>query len=280
MTIPFDTPACLTEAALDRREKVCRELLASSGDLAMEGFLRIAGRGAAMMKGPQDYLTEYDRLVEDHIRARLQEEFPDDGFLGEESGLRLAPRMWVVDPIDGTANFARGIPHFAISIAFVEAGSIMLGGIANPALKETYFARRGRGAERNGHLIRAAQTTRLDQSSVEFGWSNRIPNEVFLQRYAALLDAGTNVRRSAAGALGLAFVADGRLDAYVELHINAWDCLAGVLLAEEAGARTNAFLDNDGLLRGNPIIAVAPGVAEAVSQAVGIALADAPEVER
>ena len=135
----------------------------------------------------------------------------------------------------------------------------MLGGIANPAMGETYIAVRGRGAERNGRPIRAARRRAMDRASVEFGWSTRVPNERYLECYAALLATGANVRRAASGALGLAYVADGRSDAYVELHINAWDCLAGLLLVSEAGGRVNAFLEGRGLLNGNPVLAAAPG---------------------
>lgn len=239
----------------------------------MDGFHRIAESEGVTMKGPQDYLTEYDGLVEDHIRARLAEQFPEDGFLGEESEPRLAPRLWVVDPIDGTANFARGIPHFAISIAFVDQGRTELGGIASPGVSDIYFSRRGRGATRNGKPIGVASTRSMDRASVELGWSTRVPNSRYIESYTALLASGANVRRAASGALGLAYVADGRSDAYAELHINAWDCLAGLLLVEEAGGRTNAFLDEHGLLEGNPVLAAAPGVAALVSAATGIPIA-------
>lgn len=264
----------LTHAEVEKRLTVCREVLLSAGELAIDGFQRIGMDGGVTMKGPQDYLTEYDRLVEDHIRSRLGRAFPEDGFLGEESTARIAPRLWVVDPIDGTANFARGIPHFAISIAFMDQGTVLFGGISNPAVNETYIAVRGCGAERNDHAISTAATTRMDCASVELGWSPRVANEVYLNRCAALLDTGANVRRAASGALGLAYVADGRSDAYVELHINAWDCLAGLLLVCEAGGRVNDFLRNDGLENGNPIIAAAPGIATIVSRAAGIPLAE------
>lgn len=263
----------LTEAELDRREAVCRSVLESAGRIAMEGFHQIAASGAVTMKGPQDYLTKYDGLVEEHIRARLAEAFPDDGFLGEESEPQLAPRLWVVDPIDGTANFARGIPHFAISIAFVDRDRVELGGIANPSVSDLYFTRRGRGATCNGRLISVASTWSMDRASVELGWSTRVPNATYVAACSALLAAGANIRRAASGALGLAYVADGRSDGYAELHINAWDCLAGLLLVEEAGGRVNGFLAGNGLLEGNPVLAAAPGVVASMSAATGIPIA-------
>ena len=98
----------------------------------MQGFVAAGNRGTSM-KGRQDFLTETDGAVERYIRSRIAEAFPEDGFLGEETGGTFEPNLWVVDPIDGTANFARGIPHFCISVAFLREGDIELGAICNPA---------------------------------------------------------------------------------------------------------------------------------------------------
>ena len=257
---------------LDRREAVCRDLLVSAGRIAMAGFAQFGTGAAVSLKGPQDFLTKTDGEVEAHVRGALAQAFPDDGFLGEETGGVASSRIWVVDPIDGTANFMRGIPHFCISIAFVEDGRVMIGGLANPANGEVYFARRGQGAKRNDELIHVAATHEFERATVEFGWSPRIPNHAYIDKVAALLSLGADVRRSGSGALGLAYVADGRTDAYAELHINSWDCLAGLLLVREAGGRVNAFLDGQGLMHGNPVLAAAPGIAESVSAALGIPL--------
>ena len=270
LTLLIDKP--LRAAELDARERLCRSLLVSAGEIAMRGFAGLGGGSAFTMKGPQDFLTETDGEVEKHLRDAVAAAFPDDGFLGEEGGGAAAARMWVVDPIDGTANFMRGIPHFCISIAFVDSGRIEIGGIANPASGEVYFARRGRGASRNGRPIGVSATAAFDRCFVEFGWSPRIPNRDYLEKLAAVWGLGANVRRSGSGALGLAYVADGRSDGYAELHINSWDCLAGVLLVEEAGGVCNDFLGNGGLLAGNPILAAAPGVAAGLSRATGIPL--------
>lgn len=265
----------LSEAELDRRADVCRQLLVSAGKLAMEGYARPDAAAPKEMKGPQDFLTETDGMVEEHIRRTLAAAFPEDGFLGEETGGGTGPAcIWVVDPIDGTANFMRGIPHFCISIAFVQDGRSEIGGIANPAIGEIYFSRRGQGATRNGAAIHVSSTQAFDRASVEFGWSPRIPNRDYLDKVALVWALGANVRRSGSGALGLAYVADGRSDAYAELHINAWDCLAGLLLVEEAGGRVNRFLDGDGMAKGNPVLAAAPGVAATLSQVIGVPLDD------
>jgi myo-inositol-1(or 4)-monophosphatase len=255
---------------LDARADFCRTLALSAGRVALDGFGR-AGAGYRM-KGPQDFLTETDAAVEAHVKRAIAEAFPGDAFLGEETGGRAGRETWVVDPIDGTANFARGLPHFCVSIAFVRDGLTELGAICNPALGELHLARRGGGATRNGATIRVAPTVDFASACVELGWSNRVPNARYLAALAALLERGANVRRGASGALGLAWVADGRSDGYAEVHMNAWDCLAGLLMVEEAGGRVGRFLETGGLDDGGPVIAAAPGIAEGFAAATGLAI--------
>lgn len=258
-------------ADLDRREALCRDMIRSAGEIALAGFATGDAVGAAM-KGPQDFLTQSDGAVERHLKQRISAEFPQDGFLGEESGGGIEPSLWVVDPIDGTANFARGIPHFCISVAYVANGLVELGAIYNPGLDELHFARRGRGATRNGQPIKVAATADYDRACVELGWSTRVPNGRYLAVLDDILTRGANVRRGASGALALAFVADGRSDAYAELHMHPWDCLGGLLLVEEAGGVTAPFLERNGLSDGGAVLASCPGIAQGMSEATGIRL--------
>lgn len=270
MTVHAVAPQPNADTEMDRRAAFCREIARSAGVVALDGFRnRTPGFG---MKGPQDFLTETDAAVERHLKARIAEAFPDDGFLGEETGGAIKSDVWVVDPIDGTANFARDIPHFCISIAFVSKGEIEIGAIYNPALDELYIARRGEGATRNGKPISVSKTSDFDTACVEFGWSNRKTNTRYLEVLSNILERGANVRRGASGALGLAYVADGRSDAYAELHMHAWDCLAGLLLVKEAGGVVAPFLSLDGLTKGGAVLAAAPGVAQGISEATGISL--------
>jgi myo-inositol-1(or 4)-monophosphatase len=259
----------LDEAEIDRRENFCLRLIHGAAPIVLEGYRIQQGRPVSL-KGPQDYLTVTDRLVEDHIREAIEREFPEDGFLGEETGGEPGATLWVVDPIDGTANFARSIPHFCISISFVAEGEVQLGAIFNPATDECYLARKGRGATRNDIPIHVSMTDDIRSASFELGWSTRIANSRYLDSLGALLAAGANVRRASSGALGLAYVADGRSDGYAELHMNSWDCLAGLLLVREAGGVTGPFLSRNGLLDGAPVLAAAPVMAAALSQATGI----------
>ena len=259
----------LSKNDIDARETFLRDLLSSAAALALDGFRRQEGQPIGM-KGPQDYLTETDGTVEAHIRARLSHSFPQDSFLGEETGGQPGAAVWVVDPIDGTANFARAIPHFCISVAFVANGQTQLGGIVNPALAETHLARLGRGATRNDQPIHVSATSDITATSFEMGWSNRRPLSAYLDALTALFEAGSNVRRGASGALGLAYVADGRSDGYAELHMNPWDCLAGLLLVQEAGGVIGPFLAQNGLTDGGSVLADTPAVAAILSQATAI----------
>lgn len=272
-------PAAMTYTNdLDCRAKLCRDVILSAGALALEGFQNAKAAGFSM-KGPQDYLTETDAASEAHIRQKIAAAFPDDSFFGEEGGGNIRERVWVVDPIDGTANFARGIPHFCISIGYVEDNVAKLGAIYNPALDELYFCRAGEGATRNGQPISAARTDRFDRATVELGWSTRIPNARYLDAMTRLLEKGANVRRAGSGAMALAYVADGRSDGYVELHMNSWDCVPGLLLVAEAGGRVCPFFEIGSLQNGGAVLASAPAIAEGISDAVGIALA-APRDKR
>ncbi|WP_181701542.1 inositol monophosphatase family protein [Chthonobacter albigriseus] len=269
-----------TSTDLDSRFVSLQGVMRQAGILALEGF-RKAKSVPTAMKGPQDYLTETDAAVERLLRRELAALHPGDGFIGEEEGGGPAGNVWVADPIDGTANFARGIPHFCISLAFVGDGVTELGAIYNPALEELWLARRGAGASLNGAPIAVADTRDFQAASIELGWSTRIPNTAYLDVAGDLLALGANVRRAGSGALGLAYVADGRQDGYAELHMNPWDCLAGLLLVAEAGGRVNDFLANgSGLASGNPVLAVTPALAASVSAATGIPLAPDATVDR
>jgi myo-inositol-1(or 4)-monophosphatase len=217
-------------------------------------------------KGPQDFLTEVDGETEAFIAERLLEIFPSDGFIGEESKARPAGEggaAWVVDPIDGTANFARGVPHFCVSIASV-ADKVEVGVIYDPMRDELFSSRRGGGARLNGALMRASAANKLASSAIEVGWNTRAGHDQYVDLLRRVASTGASPSRTGSGALALAYVAAGRRDGFVEHHINAWDCLAGILLVTEAGGYVNDFLRGDGLTKGNPLVACAPGVKDAL----------------
>jgi myo-inositol-1(or 4)-monophosphatase len=258
----------MTQAAsalMDMRLLAAQAVAREAGARARRRFL---DRSFAIgFKGPQDYLTEVDGETEAFIAERLAKVFPTDGFIGEESHARPAGAdgaVWVVDPIDGTANFARGVPHFCVSIACVADSRVEVGVIYNPMIDELFAARRGGGARLNGESISPSNALSLAQCSVEVGWNSRAGFAQYVDLLRRVASTGASPSRTGSGALAIAYVAAGRLDGFVEHHINAWDCLAGILLVSEAGGYVSDFLTGDGLTKGNALVASAPGVRDAL----------------
>jgi myo-inositol-1(or 4)-monophosphatase len=242
-----------------------------AGALARKRFRARPRELSIIFKGDQDYLSAVDAEVEQLIRGRLARQFPADSFFGEEGGGSFAGNVWVVDPIDGTANFVRGIPQFCISIAFVHDGRPSVGVIYDPMMDELFAAERGSGGALDGEAMRVSGVADIRQSSVEAGWSTRLPLERYVAVVGDLMAEGAGVRRGGSGALALAYVAAGRLDGYCELHMNSWDALAGLLLVEEAGGWTNDFLSDSGLTEGSPILACTPELKDVLVRVTGIA---------
>ena len=253
--------------------------------LAIEPIVRAAGammhaaftapdKPAYSLKGKQDYLTATDGAVELFVREQIAKRFPGDAVLGEEGGGAVdGPRLWIVDPIDGTANFARQIPHFCISLGLMVEGALQAGAIYAPMSDELFIAQLGKGAWLNGEPMRVSAVAELTAASVEIGWSTRIPVQTYLDMAGKAAHAGCQVRRAGSGALGLAYVAAGRCEGYAEAHINAWDVAAGLLLVTEAGGRVNDFWAPGGVEHGNPVLATSALLAGPLSALSGIALA-------
>lgn len=258
----------MTEGAqtlVDMRLLAAQAVAREAGAMARRRFL---DRSFTVgFKGRQDYLTEVDGETEAFIAQRLLQIFPSDGFIGEESKARPAGEggaAWVVDPIDGTANFAHAVPHFCVSIASVAAGKVEVGVIYDPMRDELFAGRRGGGARLNGAPMRVSDASLLADSSIEIGWNLRASADQYVELLRRIIVTGAAPFRTGSGALAIAYVAAGRLDGYVERHIHAWDCLAGVLLASEAGAYVNDYLGAGGLAKGAPLIACAPGIKDAL----------------
>ena len=254
---------------LERRYLAACAVAREAGNLARKYFTNRDSLKVEF-KGPQDYLTAADGAVEKLVIARLGEAFPEDTFLGEEGGGTFSPQLWVIDPIDGTANFARGVDHFCISIAYMHEGKTVIGVIYNPMTYEMFTAFKGGGSFCNDRRMQVSDATSMRNSVIELGWSPRRPMSAYLEMMDKVVGAGASFRRAGSGALGLAYVADGRADGYVELHINAWDCLAALLMVEEAGGGINDFLAGDGLLRGNGVLAATPAIKNTLMDLTGI----------
>jgi myo-inositol-1(or 4)-monophosphatase len=262
----------ISDNEMHTRLLVASAIAREAGGIAHRRFLDRESFSVGL-KGPQDFITEVDGETERYIHSRLIEIFPGDGFIGEE-GAMTAPAaghpIWVVDPIDGTANFTRGVPHYCVSIACVSGTEIDVGVIFDPSLNELFAARRGQGALLNGAPIEVTGATSLKNASVEVGWNARLGGSVFIGLVERVVATGAGVSRTGSGALALAYVAAGRSDGYVEQHINSWDCLAGILLVTEAGGRASDFLAGEGLRKGNPLLVGSPGVFDALARAAAI----------
>ena len=255
-------------SALSKRLEAATALAGEAGALAMR--MRPARGAQAAMKGHQDWLTEADGAVERFLSERLLTLFPADGFQGEEGGTaRGGALRWVVDPIDGTSNYARGGTRWCVSVGLLEGDRAVAGVLAAAALDETYAAADGMGATLNGEPIRAANTVELSRAIVEAGWSPRVSDDDYLALCRRVVGAGAMLRNCGSGALGLAEVAAGRVDGYVELHINLWDCAAALAVLQEAGAVCSPFLPR-GAAGGAPILAAAPGIAEALARVAAL----------
>jgi myo-inositol-1(or 4)-monophosphatase len=255
----------------DARYAFLKRLSREAGELAHD-FWRRRAELVVETKGPQDFVSRADRAVEEMIRDAIGRAFPGDAFLGEETGAHASgthDRMWIVDPIDGTHNFLRGIPYWNVSIAYVEHGVRTLGAICDPVAGSVYHAMRGAGAWRSDGddeaRLRASGTSELPGSVVCVGHHDRSPDYRYLDLRRALMDRNVAFRNFGCAALQLAHVAEGRYDAYVELELSAWDAMAGLLLVDEAGGVVAPFPGPGGLTVRAPVIACASGIGDALT---------------
>lgn len=219
----------------------------------------------------QDVVSIADRALEDYIRAELLAAFPEDGFLGEESGsIDLDARcLWVIDPIDGTACFVNGLHNWCVSIGMLLDGVPHIGAVADPNHNELFHGVRGQGAFVNNRPLRASNASHVSEGLLGVGTFYARGTEHFIPFLTRLLGAGGMFLRNGSGALMTAYVADGRLLGYYETLLKSWDCVAGLVLVAEAGGRSNDFLRGDGLLHGNPYLVACPGVYEQVAEMIG-----------
>ncbi|NJC87843.1 MAG: inositol monophosphatase [Desulfuromonas sp.] len=196
-------------------------------------------------KGAIDLVTEADLASEQAIVAILHARHPEHDILAEEGdyGRRGADQRWIVDPLDGTTNFAHGFPWFAVSIALEVRGEIVLGAVFNPHNNELFVAERGHGATLNGRQLRVSSTDRLERAllATGFAYDHKSNPRNNYEQFASFQRAAQAVRRAGVASLDLACVAAGRFDGFWELKLKPWDVAAGVLLVEEAGGRVSDY---------------------------------------
>ena len=213
-----------------------------AGDLLLD----YAARGFAVdRKGETDLVTEADRASEDLVLSRLRSEFPGTNILAEESGLSGEPEgdLWVVDPLDGTTNFAHGIPVWSVSIGMLRNGRPEIGVVLDPNRGECFAARRGGGAYCNDAPLAISTREQLLESVLVTGFPYDLRTSPVnnLDHWEHLMKECRAVRRLGSAAIDLAWTAAGRFDAFWELKLHSWDVAAGALLVEEAGGAVTRF---------------------------------------
>jgi myo-inositol-1(or 4)-monophosphatase len=226
-----------------------------AGAVVMEGFGHV---GQVRRKGAIDLVTEFDQRSEEVIVSALQKEFPDHAILAEETGLhqRTSEYQWVVDPIDGTTNFAHGFPLFAISLGLLRGKVPVAGVVYDPRHDELFAAAQGRGATLNGRPIHVSSQAHLGQAllATGFAYDIRTNPRNNLAQFAQFQLRTQGVRRLGSAALDCAWTALGRLDGYWEFGIKPWDIGAGGLLVREAGGRATSTEGNEEFISTGTIV--------------------------
>jgi len=226
-------------------------------------------------KGLQDWVSNADKSVEDQLRAALNDRYSEDAIIGEEHANTTGTSgyTWIIDPIDGTTNFVNGTPGWCVVLACVHSGQCVCSVICDPVSNELFSAMRGRGAKFNGVLMKTSAARKLNEGTLGVGHSPRVPAKPTIDLLADLLQREGMFRRSGSGALDLAYVAAGRLIGYVEPHMNAWDCVAALMMIEEAGGVVEPFDMQSMLENGARVVTACDGVYDEVVTMVNDAYA-------
>lgn len=246
----------------EERLHLAHDLVTRAGEIARSAH---ADAGLKITsKGPGDLVSETDFAIETMMRDAIGAAFPDDGIIGEEYGgtALSAGHTWLIDPIDGTVNFARKLGYFCISLALLRDGHPVGALVLDPLRDELFHAGTDGVARLNGAPIRVAAEADFAEAVVGLGFSLRHNAGLNGQIVDGLTQAGAEHRRLGAGALCLAHVAAGRLNAYIEPHMNPWDAVGGLYLARCAGAVTGDYIGMGGLESGAPVYAAAPPISD------------------
>lgn len=243
----------------------------NAGRIILRYMNRIDGLNVAE-KQQMDFVSEVDKQAEAEIIKELRRAYPDHAILAEESGASgKGPLTWVIDPLDGTHNYLRGIPHFCVSIALLEKGVPVHAVVFDPLRDELYTASKGDGAYINDRRMRVTKRESLAGALIGTGYPFRQREhlESQLNMTRALLAEAEDIRRSGSAALDLAYTAAGRYDSFFEIGLKPWDMAAGVLLVREAGGRCCDFAGRDGIPASGNIIAGNLHVSKAMVETIG-----------
>ncbi|MCO7226874.1 inositol monophosphatase family protein [Pleionea sp. CnH1-48] len=243
----------------------------AAGDTIMRATANLDLLKKADIKGRNDFVTEVDYKAEQKIIETIRKSYPDHAFLAEESGEQGdSDHVWIIDPLDGTTNFVRGVPHFAVSIACRVKGRIEVGVVYDPIREELFTASRGSGAQLNDKRIRVSQARGLEQSLLATGFPYRDMDKLsdYLSKFEALYKECGDMRRAGCASLDLAYVAAGRHDGFWEFGLKEWDYAAGALLVSEAGGIVGDLAGNPTVKHGESLLAANPKVYKAILKVI------------
>jgi myo-inositol-1(or 4)-monophosphatase len=243
----------------------------------LEGCAAAAQAGAAVLrerfarprtiekKGAIDLVTDADRASEEAVLAALRDRFPGAAVLAEESGASgeaIGGLRFVVDPLDGTTNYAHGLPHFAVNVAATDPAGPLAGATCDPLRGELFLATRGGGATLDGRPLRHSGCGALGEALLVTGFPYDVHSEhaALLRVFGAFVTRAQGVRRYGSAALDLAWVACGRFDGFWEARLKPWDLAAGILLAREAGAAVTDLEGGDRVLETGGVVAAPPAL--------------------
>ena len=288
----------MTDRELEQRLLIACAVAREAGHLARDYFIK-RDQLDIEHKGMQDLVSDADREVEELIRTRLGVAFPDDAMLGEEGGgdgldngddgllgeeddgligeeeevaaaPKQAPGLWIIDPIDGTANFLRGMPYWSLALAYLVDGKPTIAVTYDPVHDDLFWARRGAGAYRNERPMRVSECDEPKHAVIGSTFTFKMKIEDYSSLLDKILRADADHRRMGSTALMMAHVADGRLDGCATMYCNSWDVIGGLLLVEEAGGVASDFTDGASLTEPNKAFGCAPGLSELVSGMTGL----------
>jgi len=245
------------------------ELMDAAAEAARRGGDVLRARWGTLRtidyKGGIDLVTDADRASEEALLRFIEERFPGSAVLAEESGASggaATGLRWYVDPLDGTTNYAHGVPHFAVNVGVADAEGLVAGATLDPLRGELYLAGRGRGAWLGGERLRVSDTSELRHALLCTGFPYDIQEdpEPVMRLFRAYLGRARAVRRFGAAALDLAYVAAGRFDGFWEMKLKPWDVAPGILLVREAGGSVSDFAGGEDMLFGGTICSGNAGI--------------------
>ena len=237
-------------------KKILMDALEAAGKELKRGMAR---KKKISFKSPISLVTETDKAAEKLIIKIIHKQFPTHSILAEESGVteKSASHKWVIDPLDGTTNFAHDYPQACVSIGYEQEGTILMGGIYNPFHEELFFAEKGKGAFLNRKRIHVSKAETLSRSLLVTGfpYDRTERPDYYLKYVKQFLQKTQGLRRLGSSALDLCYVACGRFDGYWEMKLNAWDVAAGTLIVREAGGRVTDIKGEEHSIYGDELIA-------------------------